>query len=131
MSSNTASADTPTCLTLIGSSKFQIWKLQIMAKLQREKVLGVALGTDVFSPTLSRTWRISGTAMSEEAWKWMEWNKRTHRIIQDNISNALLLKMEIHTTARDTFDALLCYTYMLHIPCSLCHCLVHMSSIER
>ncbi|KIK92966.1 hypothetical protein PAXRUDRAFT_53181, partial [Paxillus rubicundulus Ve08.2h10] len=102
-----ASADTPTCPTLIGPSNFQIWKLQIMAKLRREKVLGMALGTDIFSPTLSRTLTISSTAMLEEILKWVEWNKRAHGIIQDSISNALLLKTEMHTTAWDIFNALL------------------------
>ncbi|KIK93255.1 hypothetical protein PAXRUDRAFT_145485 [Paxillus rubicundulus Ve08.2h10] len=96
MLSNTASADTPTCLTLIGPSNFQIWKLQIItAKLWREKVLGVALGTDTCPIT-------SLSIPVEEVWKWMEQNERAHGIIQDNISNALLLKMEMHTTAMET-----------------------------
>ncbi|KIK81595.1 hypothetical protein PAXRUDRAFT_81525, partial [Paxillus rubicundulus Ve08.2h10] len=100
--------DTPTCPTLIGPSNFQIWKLWIMAKLQREKVLGVALETDTsISPSLSGSPTISGTATAEEVWKWMEWNKRAHRIIQDSISDALLLKTEMHTTAKDLFNALL------------------------
>ncbi|KIK76260.1 hypothetical protein PAXRUDRAFT_114708, partial [Paxillus rubicundulus Ve08.2h10] len=116
----TASTDTPTCLTLIGPSNFQIWKLRIMVKLQREKVLGVALGTDtcpitslsipgtttaVPVPAISLT--ISGTATVEEVQKWMEQNKRAHGIIQDSVSDALLLKTEMHTTAKDLFDALL------------------------
>ncbi|KIK75051.1 hypothetical protein PAXRUDRAFT_173927, partial [Paxillus rubicundulus Ve08.2h10] len=95
MSSNTASTDTPTCPTLIGPSNFQIWKLQIMAKLHREKVLGVAL--------------------LEEVRKWMEQNERAHGIIQDSISDALLLKTEIHTTAKDLFNAIL----SIHQACSL------------
>ncbi|KIK75680.1 hypothetical protein PAXRUDRAFT_172061, partial [Paxillus rubicundulus Ve08.2h10] len=110
MSSNTASADTLTCLTLIGPSNFQIWKLQIMAKLQREKVLGMALGTDTSSqvpPPLYLSPTISSTATVEEVRKWMERNERAHRIIQDSISDALLLKTEMHTTTKDLFDALL------------------------
>ncbi|KIK76321.1 hypothetical protein PAXRUDRAFT_170293 [Paxillus rubicundulus Ve08.2h10] len=107
MSSNTASTDTTTCLTLISPSNFQIWKLQITAKLQREKVLGVALGTDTFSPSLSGSLTISGTATGEKVRKWMEWNERVHGIIQDSISDALLLKTEMHTTAKDLFNALL------------------------
>ncbi|KIK72116.1 hypothetical protein PAXRUDRAFT_22380 [Paxillus rubicundulus Ve08.2h10] len=136
MSSNTASADTPTCPTLIGPSNFQIWKLQITAKHLREKVLGVALGTDTcqitslsipgtttavpvpamspsipgpstISPSLSGSLTISGTATVEEVRKWMERNKRAHGIIQDSISNALLLKTEMHTTTKDLFNALL------------------------
>ncbi|KIK74297.1 hypothetical protein PAXRUDRAFT_125472, partial [Paxillus rubicundulus Ve08.2h10] len=107
MSSNTASAYTPTCPTLIGPSNFQIWKLWIMVKLWREKVLGVALGTDIFSSTLARTPMTSSTATVEEVWKWMEWNKRAQRIIQDSIRNAPLLKMEMHTTTWDFFNALL------------------------
>ncbi|KIK87697.1 hypothetical protein PAXRUDRAFT_152351, partial [Paxillus rubicundulus Ve08.2h10] len=128
----TASADTPTCLTLIGPSNFQIWKLQITAKLQREKVLGMALGTDtcpitslsittaVPVPAISLT--ISGTATAEEVWKWMEQNKRVDGIIQDSISDALLLKMEMHTTANDLFNALLsihqvsCLALIVHSP---------------
>ncbi|KIK75287.1 hypothetical protein PAXRUDRAFT_786603 [Paxillus rubicundulus Ve08.2h10] len=91
-----------------------------MVKLQREKVLGMALGTDtcpitslsipgtttaVPVPAISPT--ISSTATAEEVWKWMEWNERAHGIIQDSISDALLLKMEMHTTTKDLFDALL------------------------
>ncbi|KIK88631.1 hypothetical protein PAXRUDRAFT_152241, partial [Paxillus rubicundulus Ve08.2h10] len=52
--------------TLVRPSNFQIWKLWIMAKLQKEKVLGVALGTDIFYPTSSGTPTASGTATSEE-----------------------------------------------------------------
>ncbi|KIK71797.1 hypothetical protein PAXRUDRAFT_181826, partial [Paxillus rubicundulus Ve08.2h10] len=111
MSSNTASADTPTCPTLIGPSNFQIWKLRITVKLQREKVLGMALGTDTCLITSlsiqARSPTISGTATAEEVQKWMEQNERAHAIIQDSISDALLLKTEMHTTAKDLFDALL------------------------
>ncbi|KIK74583.1 hypothetical protein PAXRUDRAFT_175215, partial [Paxillus rubicundulus Ve08.2h10] len=95
MLSNTASADTPTCPTLIGPSNFQIWKLWIMVKLQREKVLGVALGTDT-CPITSLS--IPGTTTAVP---------RAHGIIQDSISDALLLKMEMHTTTKDLFDTLL------------------------
>ncbi|KIK77381.1 hypothetical protein PAXRUDRAFT_167027 [Paxillus rubicundulus Ve08.2h10] len=95
MLSNTASTDTPTCPTLIRPSNFQIWKLRIMAKLQREKVLGVALGTDT---CLITSLSISGTTTTVH---------RVHGIIQDSISDALLLKIEMHTTAQDPFDALL------------------------
>ncbi|KIK79575.1 hypothetical protein PAXRUDRAFT_55328, partial [Paxillus rubicundulus Ve08.2h10] len=62
-------------------------KLCIMAKLQREKALGVVQGTDI-CPIIHQ-------------------NERAHRIIQDSISDALLLKTEMHTTTKDLFDALL------------------------
>ncbi|KIK91065.1 hypothetical protein PAXRUDRAFT_150374 [Paxillus rubicundulus Ve08.2h10] len=100
MLSNTASADTPTCPTLIGPPNFQIWKLWIMAKLWREKVIGMALGTDT---CLITSLSIPGTTTTVP----MEQNERVHGIIQDSISNALLLKMEMHTTAKDLFNALL------------------------
>ncbi|KIK97957.1 hypothetical protein PAXRUDRAFT_125316, partial [Paxillus rubicundulus Ve08.2h10] len=103
----TASADTPTCPILIGPLNFQIWKLWIIVKLQREKVLGVALGTDIFSHTSSRTPMISSMTMLEEVQKWMKQNERARGIIQDSISDALLLKTEMHTTTQDLFDALL------------------------
>ncbi|KIL00782.1 hypothetical protein PAXRUDRAFT_129025 [Paxillus rubicundulus Ve08.2h10] len=105
MSSNTASADSPTCLTLVGPSNFQIWKLHITVKLQREKVLGtdtclIIPVTSLISPTSSRTLMMSSIATLEEVQKWMEWNEKAHGIIWDNnISDALLLKMEAHTTA--------------------------------
>ncbi|KIK95082.1 hypothetical protein PAXRUDRAFT_118441, partial [Paxillus rubicundulus Ve08.2h10] len=92
-----ASTDTPTCLTLIGPLNFQIWKLQIMVKLWREKVLGVALGTDT---CLITSHSIPGTTTAVP-------NERAHRIIQDSISDALLLKVEMHTTTKDLFDTLL------------------------
>ncbi|KIK82198.1 hypothetical protein PAXRUDRAFT_154299 [Paxillus rubicundulus Ve08.2h10] len=95
MLSNTASADTPTCLTLIGPSNFQIWKLQITAKLWREKVLVMAMGTDT-CPIISLS--IPGTTTAVP---------RVHRIIRDSISNALLLKTEMHTTTQDLFNILL------------------------
>ncbi|KIK81619.1 hypothetical protein PAXRUDRAFT_155682 [Paxillus rubicundulus Ve08.2h10] len=120
MLSNTASIDTPTGPNLIGPSNFQIWKLLITAKLWREEVLGVALGTDTCPitslsipgttttvPVPSISPMISGTATAEEVQQWMEWNERAHRIIQDSIRNALLLRMEMHTTTWDLFDALL------------------------
>ncbi|KIK91560.1 hypothetical protein PAXRUDRAFT_102425, partial [Paxillus rubicundulus Ve08.2h10] len=90
-----ASADTPTCLTLIGPSNFQIWKLRITVKLWREKVLSMALGTDT-CPITSLS--IPGTTTIVP---------RAHGIIQDSISDALLLKTEMHTTTKDLFDALL------------------------
>ncbi|KIK73662.1 hypothetical protein PAXRUDRAFT_20619 [Paxillus rubicundulus Ve08.2h10] len=64
-------------------------------------------GPSTVSPSLSRSPTISSTATAEEVWKWMEWNERAHGIIQDSISDALLLKMEMHTTTKDLFDALL------------------------
>ncbi|KIK79325.1 hypothetical protein PAXRUDRAFT_119317, partial [Paxillus rubicundulus Ve08.2h10] len=85
---------------LFSPSTFQIWKLQIMVNLQREKVLGAALGTDT---CLITSLSIPGTTTAVPT----EQNKRVHRIIQDSISDALLLKMEMHTTAQDLFDALL------------------------
>ncbi|KIK76109.1 hypothetical protein PAXRUDRAFT_170875 [Paxillus rubicundulus Ve08.2h10] len=104
MSSNTASADTPTRLTLIGPSNFQILKLWITVKLWREEILGVALGIDILplplpvpatspsihgpstiSPTLSGTPTISNTATAGEVRKWTEWNEGAHKIIQDSI----------------------------------------------
>ncbi|KIK73567.1 hypothetical protein PAXRUDRAFT_178082, partial [Paxillus rubicundulus Ve08.2h10] len=84
---------------LIGPSNFQIWKHRIMVKLQREKVLGVALGIDTCLIT-------SLSIPAEEVQKWMEWNERAHGIILDSISNALF-KTEMHTTTKDLFDAFL------------------------
>ncbi|KIK80558.1 hypothetical protein PAXRUDRAFT_112032, partial [Paxillus rubicundulus Ve08.2h10] len=84
---------------LISPSNFQIWKLRITAKLQREKILGVALGTDTCQIT-------SLSIPVEEVQKWMEQNKRAHGIIQDSISDALLLKTEMHTTTKDLFNGL-------------------------
>ncbi|KIK75279.1 hypothetical protein PAXRUDRAFT_173277, partial [Paxillus rubicundulus Ve08.2h10] len=103
MLSNTASTDTPTCPTLIGPSNFQIWKLQITAKLWREKVLGMALGTDT-CPSTSPSLPGTTTAVP-----------RAHEIIQDSISNAPLLKMEMHTTTWDLFDALLSIHQVLNL----------------
>ncbi|KIK73704.1 hypothetical protein PAXRUDRAFT_177686, partial [Paxillus rubicundulus Ve08.2h10] len=81
--------------TLISPSNFQIWKLWITAKLWREKVLGVALGTDT---CLITSLSIPGTTITVP---------RAHGIIQDSISDALLLKTEMHTTSKDLLDALL------------------------
>ncbi|KIK77068.1 hypothetical protein PAXRUDRAFT_167943 [Paxillus rubicundulus Ve08.2h10] len=86
------------------------WTLQTTAKHEREKILGVALGTDIcpIIPVISLS--ISGTTATSPSipvQKWMEWNERAHRIIQDSISSALLLNTETHTTTQDFFDALL------------------------
>ncbi|KIK78071.1 hypothetical protein PAXRUDRAFT_165002 [Paxillus rubicundulus Ve08.2h10] len=105
MLSNTTSANTPTCPTLIRPSNFQIWKLQIMMKLWREKVLGVALGTDICLIIPVTSLSIPGTTTTVP--KWTEWNERACRIIQDSIHDALLLKMEMHTTTWDLSDVLL------------------------
>ncbi|KIK93788.1 hypothetical protein PAXRUDRAFT_144278, partial [Paxillus rubicundulus Ve08.2h10] len=85
----------PTCLTLVSPSNFQIWKLQITVKPCQEKILGVALGANTLPqipPPPYITLTISGTATGEEVWKWMEQNEKAHRIVQDSISDALLLK---------------------------------------
>ncbi|KIK93812.1 hypothetical protein PAXRUDRAFT_144231 [Paxillus rubicundulus Ve08.2h10] len=93
--------DSPTCSTLIRPSNFQIWKLWIMVKLQREKVLGVALGTDICSIIPVTSFSISSTTAT------VTWNEKAHGIIQDSIRNDLLLNIEAHTTAWDLFNVLL------------------------
>ncbi|KIJ08563.1 hypothetical protein PAXINDRAFT_36089, partial [Paxillus involutus ATCC 200175] len=93
-----SSTDSPTCPTLVGPSNFQIWKLRITAKLRREKVLGVALGTDLYPIIPVTSPSILGTTATAP---------KAHGIIQDSISDALLLKTESHTTAQDLFNALL------------------------
>ncbi|KIK77615.1 hypothetical protein PAXRUDRAFT_166282, partial [Paxillus rubicundulus Ve08.2h10] len=82
----------------IGPSNFQIWKLWIMAKLWREKVLGVALGMDICLIIPVTSLSTSGTTTTVP---------KVHGIIQDSISNALLLKMEAHTTIQDLCSTLL------------------------
>ncbi|KIK74313.1 hypothetical protein PAXRUDRAFT_176116 [Paxillus rubicundulus Ve08.2h10] len=108
MSSNTAFTDTPTCLTLISPSNFQI-----MAKLWRENVLDMALRTDTCPitslslPSTTITVPVPAMSLSIPVWKWTEQNERAHGIIQGSISDALLLKMEMYTTTQDLFDTLL------------------------
>ena len=94
---STASSDSTTCPTLTGPNNYKIWKLQITVKLQREKVLGIALGTD------SKPGKKSD---QEEVRKWTECDEKAQGIIQDHISDALLIKTQSHTSTKDLFEAL-------------------------
>ena len=122
-----SSSDAVTCPVLTRPVNFEIWELQITSKLCQEKVLGATLSTNVLltaqtssTPSLS-TSSTSSTSVStvtsqsltssvsstEDTQKWMERNEKAHDIIQDHISNALLIKMRSHKTAKALFDALI------------------------
>ena len=122
-----SSSDAVTCPVLTGSANFEIWEFRITSKLCREKVLGAALGTNVLltaqtsstlSPSTSSTSSTSVSTMApqsltfsassiEDIQKWMECDEKAHGIIQDHISDALLIKTRSHKTAKALFDILI------------------------
>ena len=131
-----SSSDAVTCPTLTGLANFEIWELQITSKLHWEKVLSAALDTNVlltaqtsstpstliFSasstsvPTATLKSLISSAFSTEDAWKWMERDEKAHDIIQDHTSNALLIKMRSHETAKELFDALIEIHQVVSLP---------------
>ena len=98
----------------MGPNNYEIWKLWITVKLCREKVLGIVLGTDakpgaVPGSTTSATGATVSTIVApdpEDVQKWTEQDEKAHGIIQDHISDSLLIKTQSHTTAKDLYGAL-------------------------
>ena len=112
--SESTNSDGTACPTLTRPNNYEIWKLRITVKLRREKVLGTVLGTDAKpgalpGSTTSATKTTVTTIVApdpEEVRKWTERDEKAHGIIQDHISDALLIKTQSHTTAKDLYDAL-------------------------
>ena len=112
--SESTNSDGTTCPTLTGPNNYEIWKLRITVKLCREKVLGIVLGTDakpgaVPGSSTSATRATVSTIVTpdpEDVRKWTERDEKAHGIIQDHISNSLLIKTQSHTTAKDLYGAL-------------------------
>ena len=94
---------------LTGPNNYEIWKVQISAKLQAKKVFGVVSGTDV-TPVLS----ILVTASNVCAWH--ERDEKAHGIIQLCICDALLMKMRKETSSKALFDTLI---KLLSLPSAL------------
>ena len=131
-----SSSDAVTCPGLTRSANFEIWELQITSKLCQGKVLSATLSTDILltaqtsstpSTSTSSTSSTSGsTAMpqcltssassTEDTRKWMEYDEKAYGIIQDHISNALLIKTRSHKTAKALFDALIEIHWAVSLP---------------
>ncbi|KAG1861733.1 hypothetical protein DFJ58DRAFT_657286 [Suillus subalutaceus] len=109
-----STSDTLTTPVLTGPENFQLWKLR------REKVLHVVTGADP-DPTIATTApatapNVSTTSASSAPLpsitsssatdSWAARDEKAHSIIQDHISDALLMKTEACTTAKALFDEL-------------------------
>ena len=96
-------SDGTMCPTLTGPNNYEIWKIQITVKLHREKVLGIVLGTDakpgaVPGSTTSATRATISTIVTpdpKDVRKWTERDEKAHGIIQDHISDSLLIKTQV------------------------------------
>ena len=112
--SESTNSDGTTCPTLTRPNNYEIWKLWITVKLRREMVLGIVLGTNakpraVPGSTTSTTGATISTIVTldpEDVWKWTEQDEKAHGIIQDHISDSLLIKTQSHTTAKDLYGVL-------------------------
>ncbi|EGO03144.1 hypothetical protein SERLA73DRAFT_70592 [Serpula lacrymans var. lacrymans S7.3] len=80
----TTAHNTSACPVLTGPNNFQIWKLQIISKLHREKVLQVFTGEE-FKPSPGKP-----TSSEDPEITWILKDEKAHGIIQDYISDALL-----------------------------------------
>ena len=86
--------------TLTGANSYEIWKVQILAKLWAERFFGIVSGTDIKSI-------ISTLVTASNIQAWQEHDEKAHGIIQLHISDALLMKTPKETTSKALFDALI------------------------
>ncbi|EGO04627.1 hypothetical protein SERLA73DRAFT_68310 [Serpula lacrymans var. lacrymans S7.3] len=82
------------------SNNFQIWKLQIISKLRREKVLQVVTGEEL-KPSPGKP-----TSLEDPEITWILKDEKAHGIIQDHISDALLMRTGDLTSSKELFDKL-------------------------
>lgn len=98
-------ADTPTdgwsCPILVGPTNFQIWKLHITALLRKEGMLEIVDGAEPCPQP-----NASPPPAASDIKKWKKQDEKAHGIIQEHISDALLLKTQHHATSKELFDEL-------------------------
>jgi len=85
---------------LTGPETFPLWKVKVTQRLRSGKVYGVITGTDT-QPTP----RTSVTHLAIRDWQ--ECDEKAHGIIQEHLSNALLLKTASCASAKELWDKLL------------------------
>ncbi|EGN91659.1 hypothetical protein SERLA73DRAFT_80240, partial [Serpula lacrymans var. lacrymans S7.3] len=96
----TTTRDTSACPVLTGPNNFQIWKLQIISKLHWEKVLRVVTGEEL-KPSPGKP-----TSSEDPEITWILKDEKAHGIIQDHISDALLMRTGDLTSSKELFDKL-------------------------
>ncbi|EGN93382.1 hypothetical protein SERLA73DRAFT_78689 [Serpula lacrymans var. lacrymans S7.3] len=96
----TTARDTSTCPVLTGPNNFQIWKLWIISKLRREKVLRVVTGEEL-KPSPGKP-----TSSEDPEITWILMDEKAHGIIQDHISDALLMRTGDLNSSKELFDKL-------------------------
>ncbi|KAH7917507.1 hypothetical protein BV22DRAFT_1026204, partial [Leucogyrophana mollusca] len=94
---------TSTTPVLTRPNNFELWLLRIEGKLRREKVLRVATGQDT-KPSLSSS--KSSKLEDDPELAWILRDEKVHGIITDSLSDALLIKTQGQTSAKDLFDKL-------------------------
>ena len=85
---------------LTGPKIFPLWKVKVISKLRSSKAYAVVSGTDV-KP-------IAGTTgvSSSDILGWIAHNEKAHGIIQEHLSDALLLKMEVCASVKELWEKL-------------------------
>ncbi|EGN95307.1 hypothetical protein SERLA73DRAFT_77329 [Serpula lacrymans var. lacrymans S7.3] len=96
----TTARDTSACPVLTGPNNFQIWKLRIISKLCRENVLQVVTGEEL-KPSPGKP-----TSSEDPEITWILKDEKAHEIIQDHISDALLMRTGDLTSSKELFDKL-------------------------
>ncbi|EGO01330.1 hypothetical protein SERLA73DRAFT_72276 [Serpula lacrymans var. lacrymans S7.3] len=106
----TTAHDTSACPVLTGPNNFQIWKLRIISKLRREKVLQVVTGEEL-KPSPAKP-----TSSEDPEITWILKDEKAHGIIQDHISDALLMRRTGDlTSSKELFDKLVSLHQMSNI----------------
>ena len=106
------------CPILVGAENYQIWKLRISAKLRREKVYGVALGTETQPPTTTptplksasttgrgATSTISSVTATQDSREIRD--GKAHGILIEYISDRILLQVSHHATSQQLWNAII------------------------
>ncbi|EGO28660.1 hypothetical protein SERLADRAFT_434574 [Serpula lacrymans var. lacrymans S7.9] len=92
----TTAHNTSTCPVLTGPNNFQIWKLKIISKLRQEKVLRVVTGEEL-KPSPGKP-----TSSEDPEITWILKDEKAHGIIQDHISDALLMRTGDLTSSKES-----------------------------
>jgi Reverse transcriptase (RNA-dependent DNA polymerase)/Pol polyprotein, beta-barrel domain/gag-polypeptide of LTR copia-type/Integrase core domain/GAG-pre-integrase domain len=94
----TPDSNTTNCPVLQGPENYQIWKLRIRAKLRREKVYGVADGSE---PKLAIA-ATSTAPLTGDSWELRD--AKAHGIITEHICDRILLEVHSENTSKKLLD---------------------------
>jgi glucose-6-phosphate dehydrogenase assembly protein OpcA len=94
------------CPVLEGMQNFPIWKIRIIAYLQREMVVGYTLGTAPH-PTITMIVPLIYAPATSKA-SWDKADAKAHGVLIDHILDCVALKVSTFLTLKQVLDKIIC-----------------------